>query len=126
LYDINYTQSEIAKICNTTQATVSRLIMKKRKTGTVAHARSNGRHTVVSEEISNIINFEHTKNPFLSMRKMAQVIKKQCGKTIAANTIANFLNKKGIKAYSPAKKTGLKTNSYQKPYDCSQKLAFYE
>lgn len=123
-YEVGMTQIEISKKVKTSQATVSRLLAKHAKHGTVEHLKGNGRHLVILDKISKAIIGQRKKNPKTSLRKMVNIVNKETGQAIGRNTIARWYNRNNIFAYTPISKPLLIKRHIKLRFEAAKRIIF--
>lgn len=123
-FEEGLTQREIAQKIDTTQATVSRVLSKYKKYGSIDHFGSNGRTPVVDDAIANVIRLELTKNSKTSLRKLAKSIEKSHNITINHCTIKNYLNDINLFAYNPISKPLLTSRYINLRFEASKRFMF--
>lgn len=108
LWNEKYSTRKIAKILNVSQPTVVNTIKKYQTYNTFEHLKNNGRLKKINSEVSKKILELNDKNKKLSLRKISNIVKKDCSKDISYSTIRRFFHEKDIFAYSPVSKPLLK------------------
>lgn len=124
LSEQKHTQVYISQKLYLPPSSVSRIINKRKKTGTFSHSRGNGRSLKMNESIAKINCREIKKNPKLSLRKLSFIIKEETGNSICFTTIKRYLNKNNMFAFSPIKKPLLTKRHEKQRFEASKKWIF--
>ena len=94
LRDAGYSQVELAKKFCVSQGTVSKLLKKNSKYGTVARLPGSGRPLAIDEAVASSIREINSKNSKTSLRKMSAKVNLISEKTTSYLKIISFIIEK--------------------------------
>lgn len=95
---------KVSKELNIPKSTVSDIINRFKKFGSVDNKEGRGRKKILSNKDVSYLSRKVKREPFQSASKLAIEMGEVCGKTMSRSTIARALKQQGIKSCTPRRK----------------------
>jgi transposase len=126
LSEENLTPTEISLKMNIPRKTVSNVIHKYRKYGTVLRLPGSGRRRSLDDKDVGLILTEIEKDPFTSSEKITNVISQKSQKNVSSRTVRNYIRTTSYRSWVPRKLPYLSEKNIAKRLELCKKWSSFE